>query len=107
MRNVVAWLDQRINEYGGTLSVVYLPAVRHFGYVDWPECEQDLVVETTKELNVPLIDVIPVMNESDDSKKFFSRNPNDPSLEGHPSREGYQLIGMQIVEGLKQQAQGR
>ena len=103
MRNVISWLDQRVDEYGGKLFVAYVPGVRYSGYVDWPECEHELVIETTRELNVPLIDVINVMSKADNPIEFFAVTPNNTS--GHPNREGYRLIAEQIIERLKLQSE--
>jgi hypothetical protein len=101
LHNILSWLDGRIDQYGGTLFVTYVPAVRYSGYVDWPECEHDLVIETTRELGVPLIDVIPVMNISDQPSEYYARHPADPNFMGHPNRKGYQVIADQIIERIK------
>ena len=62
MRDTVSWMDQRVDDYGGRLFLVYLPNSRYFKGPDWPECEHDMVVELSEELQVPLIDMIPVFS---------------------------------------------
>jgi hypothetical protein len=96
----MAWLDVNVNGYGGRLFVVYMPGVRYFGYQDWPECEHDMVVELTREIQVPLIDLILLMSASDNPTGDMAVNSPNPSLGGHYNRDGYWLVAEKILEQL-------
>lgn len=106
MKEVVSWLDGRVKQYGGSLYIVYVPTAWRSGYSGWPECEHDMVIEVTKELGVPLIDIIPVMSKYDDPTKIFAKGPTR-GRPVHPNRDGYRLIAEQIVQRLGLPAEGQ
>ena len=97
MRDTVSWMDQRVDDYGGRLFLVYLPNSRYFKGPDWPECEHDMVVELSEELQVPLIDMIPVFSRSDDPTIWFSTAGRRG---GHNNRDGYRLIAEHIADRI-------
>lgn len=101
MTEVASWMNQQIQGYGGSLYIVYMPAVRFYGYLDWPECEHEMVISVTQELGIPLIDMVPVFDSVDDPKDYFAFSPVVATVGGHPNRYGYQLMTEQIVKHLR------
>ena len=99
MEEVVTWLDGRIREYGGTLFVVYIPKARCFAAGEWPEWEHQMVIEPTRELDIELIDLVPVFDDGG-RRNLFAYSMQKSYAGGHPNREGYRLIADQIVERL-------
>jgi len=101
MKDVITWLDQSIQAYGGTLIIAYIPKARYFVEDSWPKCEHDMVAGLTEEIGVELIDMTPTFNTDDPRALYANRGlPGEPYQPGHPSRYGYQVIAEKIIERL-------
>jgi hypothetical protein len=101
LRKVLAFLDGRIREYGGKLIVVYLPDMRFF-FKNWPDGERQSVIALLDELDVPLVDLVGPMEQYEDPKTLIAKNAYSEGVGGHYNREGYALVGDQIVTVLTQ-----
>jgi len=99
MEDILSWMQSKIQEYGGTFTVVYFPHLRFFSDQEWYECERELLVDLTDELDIELIDLVPVMSNLDHPRTLFAHTSN-PFINGHLNREGYRLIGEQISDRL-------
>ena len=90
-----------VSEHVGELMVVYIPQARYFAKDQWEECEHEMVVSLTKNLEIELVDLVPIINNLDDPRSMFASNIDRPGAGGHPNREGYRLIADQIIERLR------
>ena len=78
---------------------MYIPKARCFAAGEWPEWEHQMVIEPTRELDIELIDLVPVFDDGG-RRNLFAYSMQKSYAGGHPNREGYRLIADQIVERL-------
>jgi len=111
MKKVFQYLKTATAEYGGQFSISYMPATRtRPGYIEgsshgiepWPECEHEMIISLSKELNIPLIDVVEdIMKHETPMKQYYAKNQYYDSTPGHMNRNGYKLVAQKIVKFLK------
>jgi hypothetical protein len=84
-----------VSSWGGKLYFVYLPSWENFGNPSLASPHRSEVLSITKDLEIPLIDVLPKFKTEKDPFSLFPFGIN-----GHYNVKGYRLVSEVVLEKL-------
>jgi hypothetical protein len=96
LSRVLQSINDDARSYGGQLIISYLPSTR-YDFVEWPDCEYDMVRNTTTALGIPFVDMVKAIEERGNHSELIASNPLFPSLGGHYNRAGYELVADEVL----------
>ncbi len=92
-KSILEKSDKIVREWGGTFYFVYLPGDIRFN--PWLKEEREMVLNIVNQLNIPIIDILPVF------KSYKYTHHLYPVKGGHFSFKGYSLVAETISKRLK------
>jgi hypothetical protein len=94
---ILSMAKERIERVGGTMYFVYLPAwARYALRKESDYLARNVVLQTVRELGIPIIDFAETVTARDDPLALFPLR-----VQGHYTAEGYTLLAGQIAQHLR------